>query len=319
MITIVEFDFAGRKDRSIALEEADAARIAGRFCWVDASAPTDDEIERLFRAFPVNADARAEILGPDREGRFDVYDDALHFAMTEARLIDRQLSTAHVDAVVTASFLLTFHRRETEFIPRMRRTAHEDFVAYSRSPGFLLYELGDHLIDQYRRTLHEVSDAVEGIQRQLFGRVDDGIFKDVALLASDLGGFRKVLLGARELMHELSTRRSAYVSETTQPFLGRMAGALERLDSDLTAERELLNQTLSLYLGMVGHRTNKVVNRLTLVNLVFLPLMFLCGVYGMNFAGIPELAWTHGYAYFWGLVLAIVGGVLWMIRRLRWM
>lgn len=319
MITVIEYDFAGRRDRPIPVAEVPASRQAGRFLWVDAEAPTEAEIEELFRTFPVNADARTEILGPDREGRFDAYDDALHFAMTEARFAAGELATAHVDAVMTASFLLTFHRRETEFIPRMRRTVHEDFVAYSQSPGFLLYELGDHLLDQYRRTLHAVSDAVEGVQQRLFGRVDDGIFRDVAVLASDIGGLRKVLLGARELMHELSSRRSPYVSETTQPFLGRMAGTLERLDGDLNSERQLLNETLNLYLGMVGHRTNKIVNRLTLISIVFLPLTFLCGVYGMNFANIPETQWRYGYAYFWLLALGIVGGLIWLIRRLRWM
>jgi hypothetical protein len=34
----------------------------------------------------------------------------------------------------------------------MRRTYREDFKKFARSPGFLLYEIGDHLIDMYRRT-----------------------------------------------------------------------------------------------------------------------------------------------------------------------
>jgi hypothetical protein len=101
------------------------------------------------------------------------------------------------------------------------------------------------------------------VQLQLFGQVDDDIFRHVSLLTQDILVFRKIVLASRELMHELASRKSAFVSETTQPFLENMAGALERLGGDLTTEREVLNETLNLYMGMVSHRTNKVVNRLT--------------------------------------------------------
>ena len=46
--------------------------------------------------------------------------------------------------------------------------------------------------------------------------------------------------------------------------------------------------------------------KLTIVSVVFLPLTFLCGVYGMNFRYLPELSWRHGYALSWLAVIAVV-------------
>ena len=68
---------------------------------------------------------------------------------------------------------------------------------------------------------------------------------------------------------------------------------------------------------MVSYQTNKVMNRLTVVSVIFLPLTFLCGVYGMNFAAQPETKWEHGYLYFWGMVGVITVGLLWFMRRNR--
>jgi magnesium transporter len=120
-------------------------------------------------------------------------------------------------------------------------------------------------------------------------------------------------------MHELSSRKSPFISETTQPFLESMAGTMERLGSDLTTEREVLNETLNLYMGMVSHRTNKVVNRLTVISAIFLPLSFLCGVYGMNLKNIPETRWEYGYALFWLVALGISATLLVVMRRRNWL
>jgi magnesium transporter len=68
-------------------------------------------------------------------------------------------------------------------------------------------------------------------------------------------------------------------------------------------------------MSLVSHRTNEVMKRLTVVSVVFLPLTFLCGVYGMNFERLPELQWRFGYLYFWALVAAIVLGLLALMRR----
>ncbi len=326
VITVTGFDFERKEERAFEPAEAKSAVAAGWFCWVDMDCSSCAAREQncgqcaaLLADLGINELARQEVMGPDREGRYDVYEDCLHFAVSEARLAEGRLATAHVDVVLGQHFLVTYRRREADFVKQMRRTYREDFRKFARSPGFLLYEIGDHLIDMYRRTLQGFADAVEQVQLKLFGEVDDGIFRHVSTLTQDILVFRKIVLASRELMHELTSRKSPFISETTQPFLESMAGTLERLGSDLTTEREVLNETLNLYMGMVSHRTNKVVNRLTVISTIFLPLSFLCGVYGMNLKGIPETEWTYGYAFFWAVALIIAGALLVLMRRRQWL
>jgi magnesium transporter len=82
-------------------------------------------------------------------------------------------------------------------------------------------------------------------------------------------------------------------------------------------DRDILAQSLDLYMSVVTHRTNQIMKRLTVVSVVFLPLTFLVGVYGMNFEVLPELRWRFGYVYFWGLVVATVAIILHLMRRLK--
>ena len=326
MISVAAFDFENKALRELPWREAAGACAAGEYCWIDincaaceGAGPSCKECADCLKSLGVSDFVVAEILGPDQEGRYDVYDDCLHFAVTEARVVEERLQTAHVDVLLASSFLVTYRKKEADLIVQMKRTYKEDFRKFAKTPGFLLYEIGDHLTERYRKAMHSFATAIEKTQLRLFADVDDGIFKQVSDLTSDILVLRKVVLASRELFHELSTRKSVFISETTQPFLANMAGTLDRLAGDLSVERDVLTNTLGTYMGIVSHRTGKVVNRLTVISMIFLPLSFLCGVYGVNLKGVPEFEWEHGYAYFWSLCILIAGLALLIMYRKKWL
>ncbi len=183
----------------------------------------------------------------------------------------------------------------------------------------MLYEVFDRLADGYRRAIRATEADVEKFQSSIYGEVDDGIFNHVARANHDVLALRAALVSVQDILHKLATRKSPFVSESTQPSLENVLGALDRLDEDLGVARGVLAESLDLYISLVSHRTNRVVTRLTAVSMVFLPLTFLCGVYGMNFRTQPELQWKYGYLAFWMLALGIAGGLLWFMRRRKWL
>lgn len=58
---------------------------------------------------------------------------------------------------------------------------------------------------------------------------------------------------------------------------------------------------------------------LTVITAIFVPLGFLAGLYGMNFAYMPELSWRYGYFVVLGAMLSLVSGMLYMFRRKGWL
>lgn len=57
---------------------------------------------------------------------------------------------------------------------------------------------------------------------------------------------------------------------------------------------------------------------LTIFSVIFIPLTFIVGVYGMNFDNIPELHWRYGYFIVWGVMLLIAIGMLWYFKKRKW-
>ena len=312
----IEFNFAAKKDRPVAIEQVQPSIKAGHHCWIDIDSTSREDAKTVLSDFGLNSRVIDAVLDGDSVGRHDVYDDCLHVSIATPAIVDERVSFQSVELVLGENFIFTLHRGESTVIDRVTERYGTFFRKFARSLGFLLFEVWDALIECHRQVLARIEEQVEKTQRSIFSVADDGIFEHVSQLTEDLLNLRKNVLAHREALDQLATHKSAFVAETAQPYLRNMVGTLDRLANDLTVEREILAETLTLYLGIVSHRTNRLLHRLTLVSVIFLPLMFLCGIYGMNFA-LPEFTWRHGYLYFWGLAATVVSSMIVLMRVRR--
>lgn len=311
----VEFDFEAKRHRRIEVTEVAQSLSKRCFVWIDLDIRELDEREELLGLLNVPADVIEDANEGDVGTQHARYPNCLHLVLAGCQLRGDDFDLQRVDAVVGDSFLLTLHKGSVEFVNRVKQDYPEDFEHHARTPSFLIYELWDHLLDKYVAVQEQFETNVEQMQDLLIGDVDESVFTEIAELGADLLHFRKVLLPARAVLTDLATRKSRFVSEGTQPFLANMVGTVERVLQDLLVDREILTESLNLHLSAVSHRTNEIMRRLTVVSIVFLPLTFLVGVYGMNFERQPELHWHYGYALFWAIAVGITTLLLIFLGR----
>ena len=315
-VVAISFDFQNKVERRIDLAEIGDAWEQGHFVWIDVFVSDIVSGRRTLQSLQIlNESIIDDVLVAAPSTRYARYENCLHLELTGCRLSDKQFQLERADVVVGKNYLLTVHHGPVYFLDETRREYASDFVQYAQSPSFLLYELWDHLIENYVDVQRRFEDQVEQVQQELLRHVDDDVFEHVASLGTDLLQFRKVVLPCRAVLKELSTRKSVFIGEATQSFLANMVGTVDCLLQDLLADREILSETLHLNMSMITHRTNEVVKRLTIVTVIFLPLTFLCGVYGMNFEYLPEKEWKWGYAAFWGLSALITIVLIAFLRR----
>ena len=319
VLRLVEFDFARKTERTAGLDRFGPAAEEGNYLWLDLDVSGDLEGARALLAGlelvePVLLD---DALSPEPDTRVRRFDDYLFLALTGCRIVNDNLVTERVSAFVAEHFLLTIHHGPVSFLDEMIRVYRADFVRFAKGPSFLIYELVEQLTENFIVGQRYLATHVEKLQTALIGDIDQSVFLRVAAVGNDVLAFRKILVPARSLMTELGQRKSAFVSEETRPFLANMSSTVECVLADVLADRDILSGSLDLHMSMVGHRTNEVMKRLTAVSVIFMPLTFLCGIYGMNFEILPELQWTYGYAMFWGVVVLIATTLVVMLRRAK--
>jgi magnesium transporter len=315
---IVAFDFATKQEQAFPADAGPARAEPGLFYWLVAAPGEADALRTQLAALGAPPAVAALLQAAPAEAQYDLYEDAIHFSLAEVRAEDKVLRTDVLDFLLGENFLAALAPATSPVLDKVRRIYRDDFRKFARSSGFLLYELGSSLLEAYRRIFQHFTAEAERIQLRLFGKVTDDIFAEVSDLTGDILAFRRTLLGARDLFNDLATRKSAFVAESAQPALDILSDRLDRLAADVAGVRGVLNETLNLYMGMVSHRTNRIVNRLTVISMIFLPLSFLVGVYGMNFDVMPELRWPYAYAVFWIVVAAFVAAFTVFVRKKQW-
>lgn len=314
----VAFDFAAKREWVLSPGDWTRHPDTGVFYWMVAGSDEQPAVQEAIDRMGVQCDTAQLFEGAARETHLEMNGDALHFAVTEAAVEDRVLKNCVLSFLLGESFLITVVHGDSSVMDRIRKIYQDDFRKFAKSSGFLLFELGTSLLESQRRVFEHYTKEAEAIQMRLFDKVTDDIFSEVSELTGDILAFRRSVLSARDLFNDLATRKSAFVSETTQPSLELLSDRMGRLGEDVAGIRSVLNETLNLYMGMVSHRTNRIINRLTVFSMIFLPLSFLAGVYGMNFKAFPELNWEYAYPAFWIFVAIFVAGFVIFVRRKHW-
>jgi magnesium transporter len=318
-------DFRDRSRGSLCLTEIREEIDRGRFVWIDIDVDLLDSghIDEAFSPlvcpgvdFHRLVDDHAKLWSPAAAGLRRT-DRLLQLTFLGGATCGPEDPCERLDVVIGEGFLVTVHRGRNGVLDAVRRGYVHDFEQHAATPSFLLYELCNEQVEQFLAVQTRLEDEVEDTRRALAGEIEQAAFVSVAAVSAKLLTLRRRALPVRRALEELTSRKTVLVSEATLTFLAGMIQTLERLLSDIAADREILETALNLSLTVMSHRTNQTMNRLAVVSTIFLPLTFICGVYGMNFEAMPEVDWAHGYIYFWVLSACITAGVFVFLRRAR--
>ena len=149
------------------------------------------------------------------------------------------------------------------------------------------------------------------------------------MLADELDGFSTPMTALRketsawfryysqldDVACELRENENGFFSDGEQLLFRMLEDRVIRLREESQLLRESCTQVQSLFQAEIDIRQNRIMQILTIVTTIFLPLTLLVGWYGMNFSGMPELTWKYGYPVIVVVSIVIVGISLWVCKR----
>lgn len=307
------------------LAAADCATLRTRpgVTWVNVDGVHDAAlVQRVCEAFRVHPLAIEDVCNVTTRPKLDDYDDHIYVAIKEVTWdgARSQLIVEAVSIVFGPSWVLTFQERPGDVFDGLRGRLRAGRGRTRREgTDWLVHALLDAVVDAAFTTVDRIDALIDAEEE---AAVDDRVDTSPArvhALRAELIALRRAISPLREATRVLTGEELDLVHVETRPYFRDLHDHVLKLLDGIDAARERLAWIVELHLGMTTKRTNDTIQVLTVLSSIFLPLTFVVGVYGMNFAYMPELQWRWGYPSVIGGMLLLTAGLVGWYRSRHWL
>ena len=222
-----------------------------------------------------------------------------------------------IDVFAGKDFLITVSdptcSATREALQRARRDGDDEH------PGRLVYLILDTVVDLYFPAIDHFDERIDQLEDKVFDSPSPEILQQVFAIKRDLIDLRRVLVNTRDASLHLQRDPNTIIDAEHQLYIRDTYDHVARLLDSVETQRDLLNNTLDIYLSSVANRTNEVMKVLTVLGTIALPALAISGIYGMNLKGLPFEESPNGALYVGGMTVASTALLLFILRKLKWL
>jgi magnesium transporter len=286
--------------------------------WLDVEGADPEALRKLLAPLdlhPLVLEACAE---PGVGSRFAAYEKELFIEFPVLEAVGDYQQT-RISIICLPTVLLTIHYQPITGMPLLADDLSANRRLREATASGLLYELFDHVADQLSWRAAPARVRANEIATALDEDPESVEVGDILGLKRRFGELIDVLEDVLFCLARLQTAESkAFQTGELGIYLRDLASTLQNGHNAARRFEGRLSDLHQQYVMTQQDKMNSRLQTLTLISAVFLPLTLLAGIYGMNFAHMPELQWLYGYPGVLGFMVGIVVVMLYVFYRRGW-
>jgi len=289
--------------------------------WVDVQGLGDEAtLWALAEVFAIHPLAIEDIVHVPQRPKTQAYDNhQLLFTRMLSGGNDGQVGLEQVSFVIGPRYVVTFQERKGDVFNSIRnRLSSEKKTLRTRGADHLAYALLDTIVDAYFPVIENLGDCIADLEDAVFAGNDEGTIQALSEIRSTLLTVRRSIWPLRDTVNQLIRDDVDCFGPEVRVFLRDVYDHCVNASEMVEAYRELGASLMNSYLSVVSNQMNEIMKVLTVMSTIFIPLTFLSGLYGMNFAWMPERDWKWSYPILLGVMLLISLGLLAFFKRRGW-
>lgn len=325
-ITLIDYDERHFEEREIkTIDECFPFKDKPTTTWINIDGIHQIElIETLGTHFEVHPLVLEDILNTDQRPKVEDFGTYIFIVLKmfycEEKHEDREIVAEQISLILGSNFVLSFQEeRRDVFNPVRDRLRSGKGRMRKLGPDYLAYALVDSIVDNYFVILEILGEKIELLEEELIEEPSAGTLQDIHDLRRGLLFLRRSIWPLREVISALHRGESSLIQATTLVYLRDVYDHVIQVIDTVETYRDMIAGMLDIYLSSVSNRMNEVMKVLTIIATIFIPLTFIVGVYGMNFAYMPELQTKWGYPMVWLVMISIALFMVFYFKKKKWL
>ncbi len=287
--------------------------------WMDIQSPNEEDFRILTESFKFHQLTIDDVRHGRQRPKLEDYDGYKFMVVYGSRWDAGHLKSDEYHLYLSDDYLVSVHARPAPGLDQLRKRIEEAPAIARGKPDFLAYLVIDAIIDPTFDALEKLDNQIDGLEDLIVDRPQTEQLRQIYALKHSVTQLRQQLGAQRELFQRLITE------SLDDPSLGvyyrDVYDHVVRQYESVDSLRDLLSGAMDVYLSTVSNRLNGTMKALTVIASIFLPISFLTGFYGMNFAFLTTVLEPPYYAFFIGVGTMLLATLiqLYFFRRRGWL
>ena len=321
---VFSYDEAGFQEwEDLPVDEALAIEDPTHVDWLNVNGLNDTAlIDRIGEHFGLHPLTREDLVSTGQRPKIEFFDDYIYIVLRMLSInAEGSIRDEQVSLILGNGYVVSFQERDDGdvFDPVRERIRQSKGRIRKLGADYLTYALIDVVVDNYFLVLEAFAEELDVLEEQLLDSPTRETLAEINTYKREMIFLRKLVWPLRDVISACYREEADLFSATTLTYLRDVHDHTVQVIDTIETFRELLTGMLDVYLSSISNKTNEVMKVLTIIATIFIPLTFIVGVYGMNFAYMPELAWRWGYPAVWGIMILVTVGLLAYFKRKDWL
>jgi magnesium transporter len=325
IIDCAHYQDGRRRDQgAVPLEEAAARCGQGGFVWLGLFEPSDEELAQVRDTFGLHELAVEDVQNFHMRPKTELYDrDVRLVILRTARYDDaaEEVEFGEISVFLAPTFVITVRQGVASGLRGARQRLEQRPELLAAGSSSALWAILDQVVDDY-------APVVAGLERDI-DQIEGTVFSGAVAPTERIYSLRREATDFYRAVHPLlavvPTIERAIDAPQLLPYLRDVHDHVLLVNEEVAAQRDLLGTVLEANMAVISAeqtkvsvRQNATMEQLTILATVFLPLTFITGFFGQNFAWLVRHISSDAAFIVYGLGGLIVPlALLFMWLKLR--
>jgi magnesium transporter len=301
-------DGVRRDEGAVALEEAAARTTQGGFVWLGLFEPGEEELAEVRETFGLHELAVEDAQNIHLRPKIETYDNDVRLVILRTARYDdekEEVDFGNIAVFVAPTFVITVRQGAPSKLHEARQRLERRPELLTAGSSSALWAILDEVVDDYAPVVAGLERDIDEIEATVFSGAVAPTERIYSLRSEATDFYRAV----RPLLAVVATVERTTAAPELLPYLRDVQDHLLLVDEEVASQRDLLATVLQANMAVLSVEQTRV----------FLPLTFITGFFGQNFAWLVRhiSSYTAFIVYgLGGLVIPLALLFWWMRSRM---